>query len=194
MWRRDGGDPIPLRHDVGARGDSRSWRMGMRRFWQKLGERRAGNCSQLLQHAKRIGIDPLLSDMVIDHAMEIDRADADFLARRRNPHEFPAMRAVNDDAGGDELTFGDLIQDLMLYVGKRSEKSLEEASGALTVEYRHAVEVKVVIRGKEPGKRGEIPGIDCRKVAVDEVLVGFGRHDDLLRGGKNGQPMTKKGP
>src|SRR5579872_1051641 len=82
--------------------------------------------AQLLHHAQRIPLFPLLDDFSIDDPVNADAAEDQLLFGRCVAHEGSSMCTGECPASDNLVAFGDLIEDDPVGIGKSSKRGGEK--------------------------------------------------------------------
>src|SRR5574341_468407 len=141
---------------------------------------RCGHGAKVLQNAQPIELGPLFHDLASSDAADVDPGVHDLLARRRNAHELPVMRAAHREAVHDLVAFGTLVLNGEIEVGEGDEVEQVRlfAPGLSTQRRTSAGEVRCVVVSNELVNDARIfPVIDFRIIAADDGFVGCGGHD-----------------
>jgi hypothetical protein len=76
---------------------------------------------------------PMLDDLTLAYADDVDHVDGHLAASGRDPLELAGVRAVERLAGCDEIAFADLLMDLGPEAAERGTEPVELLADTLTV-------------------------------------------------------------
>ena len=142
--------------------------------------------AELLHEGEEIGHAPVLGDLAVAHAHDIDGLELNFAAGRRHAQEFSPVRPVIGFVRRHAVAIGKLPMDVGVKVGKRSPQDFVELPRAVLV--RRASRLRRVVEkiiGEEFLEHLEIPAaLHLLGVAANDSLrrfAWFAAGHDLLQ-------------